>query len=130
MKTLAFARENDLKVLPQGELYPEVRAFVKSLVEAQQTGQAIAHALAYVSTELALHLAPDPLVACSDITAAIHKAMVDHQNLVVVDDVEGSDEDPDETVEEAQFGIEEGGDEEGESEELRNLLKSCKGRVH
>ena len=83
-----------MKVLPQGELYPEVRAFVKSLVEAQQTGQAIAHALAYVSTELALHLAPDPLVACTDITAAIHKAMVDHQNLVVVDDVEGSEEDP------------------------------------
>lgn len=80
-----------MEVLPKGELYPEVREFVKGLIEQRIAGKTIAHALAYISTEFALHCADDPLEACSDILAAIHTATEHHRNLISVNVDEDDD---------------------------------------
>lgn len=81
-----------MEALPKGELYPEVREFVKALIEQRIAGKTIAHALAYISTEFALHCADDPLEACSDILAAIHKATEHHRNLMAIDDDDDDDD--------------------------------------
>lgn len=78
--------------LPNGELYPEVREFVRTLMEQRIEGKKIAHALAYISTEFALHCAADPLEACSEILAAIHTATDHYRNLISVD-VDDADDD-------------------------------------